>query len=567
LLPNAVKDDNFKNYSYHITIPSANMEEIVIDITKLFVIGSINSVLGYSPNNYYFDYFVDGEFIYTTSKSKPFGLPVYGFERGIYNLTIKMYLKYTGDSTVTYYDLLTKTIKLSISQNYNRIILPEQGSSVYRAPSVSAPISYNVGQENFGNFISENTTDIRYNKIVFDFYPNENENNYYVHYLLKASDYVIDIINDTPIDNYFGLLLEHSGTLSAGNSTKLYMRDGQTLWTFDLGEMLMGENDAWIGSRNVLEVLYVENNGYLIITLSRGVTRIFSQKIYNNCPIGTPNVSRADISKIISTEQSYTGVYLHNAKLNIYKYEVGYRMLGAVDFVDNSDNTFMSGVSNIESNKKALVSNGDGTAYTSTAKSYYIKFKASALDDYDTVEGEELLRFVIVNNTARLMPMDPYNFNTLTGDRGIYLSIVNKSKTERELRMYMYKYDKIYKDQLLLTFQIGAENDLLNGKEHFIEVDMSSTLVTPYFVEAPVNCYRMYVNVGYFVDDEIILESAFAYYPVNNNMSGWTTITQSPVKDEESDDGNRDTYFVSNVVYSGIITLNSTILVKEFSIC
>ncbi len=414
LLPSAERDDSFKNYSYHITIPSASMEEIEIDVTKLFDLGSINSVFGYNPDNYYFDYYVNDELIHSTSKTKPVGLPKYGFARGIYNLTIKMYIKYTNDPTLTYYEQASKTIKLSVSQNYSRIALPEQGQSTFRAPSVAEPIVYSAGEHNYEKFISQGTTDITYNKIVFDFEPNSNYTDYYLRFILKTSDYAIDMLNDIPQDEYYGLMLEHSGTLGVGNSTKLYMRNGETLWVFDIGEMLLGDTDAWIGSRNVFEVLYVENNGYLILTLSRGTTRIFSQKIYNNCPIGVPNVSRADISNIINTDRSYTAVHLHNAMLNIYKYEVGYRMLGPVDFVDNSDNSFISGVSNIESNTKVLVSSGDGTAYTSTAKSFYIKFKASALEGYNFIEGEEFLRFVVVNNTARLMPNEPYNASTLT---------------------------------------------------------------------------------------------------------------------------------------------------------
>ncbi len=134
--------------------------------------------------------------------------------------------------------------------------------------------------------------------------------------------------------------------------------------------------------------------------------------------------------------------------------------------------------------------------------------------------------------------------------------------------MYMYKYDKIYKDQVLFTFNIGQEDDLLNGKEHFIQIDMSHTEIFSHYVEGAISCYRMYVDVGYYdEEDKPVYSRNYAYYPVGNNMSAWTLVTDSPLKDEEADDGNRDMNFVSNVVYSGIITLNSTILVEELSIC
>lgn len=567
LLPNATKSTNFTNYSYHITIPTVNMEKVEIDISELFVMGSINSVLGYSQENYYYEYYIDDILICSTSKSKPSGSPIYEFARGIYNIKIKIFIKYIGDTSVTYYEEVTKSIKISVSQNYNRIEIPDvQNGSQVRAASVSAPISYMANTSEYKSYFANKTTDIKYNKVVFDFNPNMNGEQYYLRYILKTSDYTVDMLNYVTTDNYYGLMIEHSYVKGGNyNSTKIYMRYLETLWTLDLGEMLIGGTDAWIGSHNVLEVLYVENNSYLIVTLSRGETTIFSQKIYNGCAVSQPNISGEDIARIITTEQSYTGVRIHNVGVTIYKYEVGYRMLGAVDFVDNSDNSFVSGVSTIESDTKVLVSNGDGTAYTSTSQNYYIRFKATAQDAYNTVANQELVRFVIVNNTPRLMPMEQYDEMTLTSDRGIYLSIYNISKTQRELRLYMYKYDKIYQHQVVYTFNIGTSDDLLNGEEHFIEVDMTNKQVFNYNVETAISCYQMSVKTWYYIEDDLFTDTGYAFYPKYNDMREWTTGTDR--NDEEADDGNKDVYFVSNVVYSGIITLQSTILVEEYSVC
>lgn len=568
LLPNTVKSEVFKNYSYHITIPASGAQTVEINLADLFVMGSINSVFGYNPDNYFLVYYVDGELAYTTSKDNPLGLiPVYTFAKGIYNITIKVFVKYTGDPGNTFYEEATKTIKLSVSQNYTRVELPDENNGLnQRAAGVSNPISYTPATGLYKSYFTNEAVDIRYNKIVFDFVPNESVEKYYLRYILKTSDASVDMLNYISTENYYGLMLEHSYQ-SGVYSTKLYMRYQDMLWTFDLGGLLIEGVDAWIGARNVLEVLYVENNKYLVISLSRGSETIFLHKIYNNSPIALPGVSADDIARIINTDQSFSGLQLHNAAVKLYKYEVGFRMLGAVDFVDNSNNSFISGVSTIESNTKVLISNGDGTAYVSAAKNFLIRFKASALNAYNDVRDEELIRFVIANNTSRLMPMQAYDENTLTSDRGIYLSIVNISSTQRELRLYMYKYNNIYKYQTLFTFDIGSEEDLLDGKEHIIEVDMTETVPYTYYDNGNTSCYRMKVSMSHYdQEDKLVTDTNHGLYPVLNNMSNWTAYNAFD-RDPEVNDGNKDVYFVSNVVYTGIITLNSIILVEELSVC
>lgn len=561
LLPNQNKPSQYKNYSYHITIPDIESIYIEVDLSKLFILGSINSSFGYSAQNYYYRYYVDGECICSTQPNNAFGSTIRFFERGIYSITIEVYLKYTGDPYYTYYSVLSKSIKLSISQNYNMIGLEvgrdENNDPIYEIPSVKSPITYNADSSQYLSYYSENSLDISYNKIVFDFLPNEGSISYYLRFVLKAFNTSTEMLDYSDTDGYYGLMVENNGGI-----TKIYMRYMQNLWEFDLGAILNGEMDAWIGQRNVLETLYVANNSYFVITLRRGNYVIFSQKIYKNSPLSNRNISAEDISNVINTGPSYTGIIMHDAEISLYKYEVGYRMLGAIDFVNNDDNSFVSGISTIGSDTKILISNADGTAYTSTGKHFYIKFKASALDNYNTTVNEELIRFVIVNNTAELMPMTPYNDNTLLGTRGVYLSIINISKTTRELRLYMYKYNRIYKEQTLFSFEIGSEFDLLNGEEHTILTKLTN-IEGVYTSQAPINCYQ--INV--FIDNNEL--PLFGFYPQLNNMNNWIAINklQTENNDDESSNDDKDVYFVSNVVYSGIITLNSIIFVEELAIC
>lgn len=551
LLPNAEFEADYDNYSYQITIPTENENgKVSIDLSQLFVVDTVNSSAGYSPDNYYFEYFVDGNRVFTDNPNNISGSSIVDFDAGIFEVVIKMYLRYTGAISYTYLEKLTKTVKFSISRDYNIVPLKAYDGT-YQKPSVSTPIMYDIGSGTYFAAYSENIYGIKYNKTVFDFMPNGST--YIMQTLLKIKSTDEDFLYGKDME-FYGIMVENSS-----GHTYIHIRYSGQLLTLDLGELKRNGQDAWIGNHNVLEAFYVANNAYVLIRLSRGSDIIFEKKIYQQ--VEESLLSKKDIQdSLVNTGSSYTGLYLNNVNVTVYKYEVGNKMLGAVDFIDSESKEFISGISKLNRNTKVLVSNADGTAYVSSGKNFQISFKASALDYYNNIPNEELVRFVVINNTSRLMPMDEFNVDTFTGDRGIYFSIINISSTQRQLRMYLYKYNEIYKEQIIETYTIGAENDLLNGNEHTLKIEFTTIKQTYTAGGEQIDCYRVKI----FVDN---LSGAFyqALYPIDNNLFSWQVDGETG-HDTEASYNARDTYFVSEINYSGIITKNATIEVTDLAV-
>jgi len=547
LIPNSSLESTYQNYSYQITIPENN-SKVAINLSELFEVGSINSNLGYA-NNYYFEYYVDGEKIYCDKPGYSTGLAVQDFVDGIYNINIKMYLKYVGTTEYKELEGKVKKVKLSISKDYN-IVSMEEDLGIYRKPSVSNPIIYDYDIEHTSACYSEVPYDIKYNKIVFDFAPKGAV--YTAQYVLKVKNSVEDFTHGTSID-YYGIMVENENGF-----TKIYIRNSNLLIGLNIGELKIGEEDAWVGQQNVLEAIYVANNSYIVIRLTRGNQVIFEKKICQN--VDGVQLTKTDIrDMLINTGASYTEISLKNIVCKVYKCEVGNKMLGSVDFINSETNDFISGINVIEPDTGVLISNADGTAYVSSATKFQIKFKALALDYYNLIPNEEFLRLVVVNNTARLMPMDPFD-SLKTGDRGLYFSIVNKSSTVRELRMYLYKYDRIYKEQVVSSFEIGSTNDLLDGKEHILKIELTESPQTYTSAGIDIECYRIKVYID-------TLSGAYCQvlYPVNNYLFSWLSDGATGYEPEK-EYSSRDDFFVSEVNYSGIITKKATIEILELAV-